>query len=299
MQRVLVIGGSGFIGGRLVARLGPHATATYLTKPLSGGIVFDIRTMRLADRLLRGQHGFSHAILAQGNNNIDYCAKHPAETDEVNVVGTARAISDLIDAGVVPVFISSDGVFSGNSGFRTEADSPDPILTYGHQKLAIERYMAGLSSPGLVARLSKVVGSCPDPRNIMSEWLDMVEAGRTLLCATDQILSPIDLDDVVDVVLALMKRGASGLYNVCGSEALSRFNLLNRLLAHTPSNFRARARIETCRLADLPLAEPRPLDCSLSNRKLMQEFAPELRPIEDICARLWKRYSSRPIFANQ
>jgi dTDP-4-dehydrorhamnose reductase len=297
MKRLLVIGGSGYIGERLLSRRGRAGiVATYHRKPIPGGIPFDVSTMRLADVVLRRNHGISHAILLQGINNIDYCASHSAETDEINVQGTIQAIGDLLDASVTPIFISSDAVFDGEQGFRSEDDAPNPILTYGRQKAAIEQYLSRQSSSWIVARLSKVVGSFSDRRNIMSEWLDSLIAGKRILCATDQILCPVDVDDVIEALILLGQSGVVGLYNVCGSQAISRYDLLQLLISKTEPLFAAAAKVEPCRLADLKLAERRPRDCTLSNRKLMSAFHINLRSLDEICTRLVVNYHSTKTF---
>lgn len=291
-SKVLLIGSSGFIGQRLAARLGRDvAIATYHRHPIPGGVHFDIGAMRLSDRFLTGRHGISHAILLHGMNKIDYCAQHPEETAQVNIEGTKRAIDDLLDAGVKPVYLSSDGVFDGSRGPWSEDDPPCPILTYGRQKAAIESYLSTISSPWLVARLAKVVGDHKDSRNLLSEWLDSIAAHRVIRCASDQTLSPIDVDDAVTALLFFIKTELTGLFNLCGSQILSRHELLMLLLSFADVSLRDRAEIEVCSLSDFVFAEPRPKNCSMSNRKFLAASRMSMRPIERVCESICRAYA--------
>src|SRR5271166_1797799 len=65
-QKLLILGASGFIGSNLIRRWAKRPfLATYLTRPVSGGMLFDIARERLRDHVLRPGHGFTHAVLAQ------------------------------------------------------------------------------------------------------------------------------------------------------------------------------------------------------------------------------------------
>ena len=292
-SKVLLVGGSGFIGQRLAARLGPDvAITTYRTHPFPGGVHFDVETMRLGDRFLTGRHGISHAVLMHGMNKLDYCALHPAESAQINVDGMIQAIDDLLDAGVKPLYMSSDGVFDGSRGPWSEDDTPCPILTYGRHKAAIESYLSKISSPWLVARLAKVVGDQIDPRNMLSEWLEAVSRGQVIRCASDQILSPIDVDDVVDALIFFLRSEINGLFNVCGSQILSRHELLQLLLSYS-EQLRQAARIELCSLADFTFAEARPKNCSMSNRKFLLASGMNMRPITRACRRICQIYAGQ------
>lgn len=289
--RILIIGGSGFIGRRLLSHLGPgRALATYHRTPFPGGVPFDSVTMRLADCFLTGQHGITHGILLQGITGIDRCAMAPDESARVNVDGTIRAIDDLLDAGVVPVYASSDSVFDGTEGPRTEEDPVSPILTFGRQAAAVETYLRGLSEPWVIARLTKVIAGFPSPRNILSEWIEAISRGELIRCAYDQILSPVDIEDVVSALMFFVAHETYGLYNVCGPHPLPRTDLLKTLLWFADPRFRAAARVEICSLSDLPVAEPRPRNCSLSNRKFAAASGLSAAAPDAICAKLSEFY---------
>jgi dTDP-4-dehydrorhamnose reductase len=290
-QKILVIGGSGFIGRRLVSHLGPERTiATHHTTPFPGSVRFDSARMRLADRFFLGRHGITHGILLQGITGIDRCAMAPAESAQVNVDGAINAIDDMLDAGVRPIYVSSDSVFDGSRGPSTESDPVAPILTYGRHAGAVEAYLGGLSALWAIARLTKVVASFPNPRNILSEWIETISRREVIRCAHDQILSPVDIDDVVAALMFFVGSGLSGLYNVCGPLPLSRIELLNTLLSCLGPALRAAARIEVCSLTDLSFAEPRPKNCSLSNRKFAAASGLSAAPPDRICARLSEYY---------
>lgn len=299
MSKILVVGGSGYIGHRLIARLGPGSVvATYHKRPFPGGVPYDIGAMRLADRFLMGRHDISHAILLQGITGVDQCAFAPEATARINVEGTIRAIEDLFDAGAKPLFVSSDGVFDGTRGPWTEDDAPCPTLVYGKQKAAVEDYLSRVSAPWVTARLAKVIGRFPDSRNILSEWLDAVCRGRVIRCAHDQILSPIDVDDVVKALTFFIAEQVSGLFNICGSRSLSRYDLLTLLLSRVRPDLRAAAMIEICSLSDFSFKEPRPRNCSMTNRKFLAASGLTFRSPEEICEGLWESYAqSRNISA--
>jgi dTDP-4-dehydrorhamnose reductase len=288
---MLVIGGSGFIGRRLVPHLGPERViATFHHAPFAGGVQFDSATMRAADRFLVGRHGITHGIVLQGITGIDRCALAPEETARVNVDGTINVINDLLDAGVVPIYASSDSVFDGSRGPCSEADPVCPILTYGRQAATVEAYLRNLSAPWVIARLTKVVASYPTPRNILSEWIEAIYRRDLIRCAYNQILSPIDIDDVVAALTFFVNNELRGLYNVCGPLPLPRLELLNTLLSFAGPRLRAAARIEICSLSDLPFAEPRPKNCSLSDRKFAAASGLAAASPEQICARLSRHY---------
>jgi len=227
---------------------------------------------------------------AKDVTGIDRCALAPEATARVNVQGAINAIDDMLDAGVTPICVSSDGVFDGSRGPWTEDDTTCPILTYGRQAAAVEAHLAEASLPWAIARLTKVVAHYRSPRNILSEWLDAIAERKLIRCADDQILSPIEIDDVVDALLHFVGSGLTGLYNVAGPEPLSRIDLLKSMLFCAGWSFEAAARIEVCSLSDFDFVEPRPKNCSLSNRKFAAASGLVASAPDRICARLGRLY---------
>jgi dTDP-4-dehydrorhamnose reductase len=289
--KVLVIGASGFIGRRLASHLGAERViATYYTSPLPDGVLFDSATMRLRDRFFLGRHGITHGLLLQGMTGIDRCALSPDLSSLVNVEGAINSISDMLDAGVVPIYVSSDSVFDGTRGPCTEDDPVCPILTFGKQTAEVETYLHRLAEPWAIARLTKVVAGFPNPRNILSEWIEAISRREVIRCAYDQILSPVDIDDVVAALSYFVNHPLYGLYNIAGPLPLPRTELLQTLLSYLEPRLRAAARIETCSLSELPVVEPRPKNCSLSNRKFAADSGLSATSPDSICARLARHY---------
>jgi dTDP-4-dehydrorhamnose reductase len=285
--KVLVVGASGFIGRRVSMAFSPrNCVGTYCHTPIAHGVHFDACVERLGDRFLRRGHGLTHAVLAHGLTSLNQCAREPDQTAAVNVIGTERMIDDLVDAGVHPILLSHDGVFDGSPGPRSEEDAPGPILAYGRQKLAVEEYLKTKGNGSTILRLCRVVARFAHERNLLSKWLDQIARSEPILCATDQRLTPVDIEDVVQIVRFFVNTGVSGLYHVAGSEVLTRHELLTNVLEQLPRHYRRWAVIKSCRLQDIPSVEPLPLDCSLANYKLreMCGFAPA--PMATVCREL-------------
>ena len=282
--RYLIIGASGFIGARLLSILGSdNAVATYCNRPVAGGVVFNAVNMRLADTILKQHNKLTHAFVFHGITKIDACARDPQGTAQVNVVSVCKVIDDLVDHGIVPVFASSDAVFDGSRGMWTEDDPVNPILTYGRHKAQVEHYLQEKSFPWLVARIAKVARTVPGHVDILSDWMDKLESGAVIHCAHDQVFSPIDVDDAVEVLLSLAEGGHSGIFHVCGPRPVTRLELLQMLIEEVQKYRELRAQIIPCSIRDFEFVEPRPFDTSMSPRKLYEILGRGFDDPREIC----------------
>jgi dTDP-4-dehydrorhamnose reductase len=290
--KVLLLGGSGFVGSRLIASWSQDCLkATFCNQPLVGAVQIDLKHDRLADRFFTRGHNFTHVILAHGMTKLKQCASLSAEAVAINVTGTVKAIEDAVDAGVQPIFLSSDAVFDGRRGPRSEDEVPSPILSYGLQKLKVETYLSRLSSPWTILRLTKVVASFMSERNLLSQWLLQLDSLDPIQCATDQVLSPIDVDDIVRSLQFVIENSVTGVFHVAGSDVVTRYELLQTLLRHVPEQIRREARIHACLISDIPAIEPLPINCSLSNTKFRSASGISPRSMNEICAELCQKFS--------
>lgn len=281
--RYLIVGASGPVGRRLQLALGDEtALATYHRTPIPGGVFFDALSTRLAD-MLPEPAGVTHAFLLYGMTNMDDCARDASLSGRVNVDSMCRLIDELAARDIVPVFVSSDAVFDGTQGRRTESDAAQPVLTYGRQKLAVEQYLQRRPGRSLVVRLAKVVGTRA-PGDMLEDWMDSLDSGATIRCAFDQVVSPVHADDVAECLKRLASGGHTGLYHVAGPTVLTRLELLNMLLQELRRYRAPNAAIVPCRLNDLPFLEPRPLDCSMSAVKVQAAVSYRCRSMPTACA---------------
>jgi len=245
--------------------------------------------MRLTDTVLKQHHGLTHAFILHGVTAIDACARDPAGTARINVAGAQRVIDDLVEHGITPVFASTDAVFDGSRGLWTEEDPVKPILTYGRQKLEVENYLSARTERTLILRLSKVVGNRLGANTMLDDWPSKVEAGETIRCARDQVLSPINVDDAFEAFIRLTEVNRTGIFHVSGPEPVTRLKFLETFIEETARYRKVQARVIPRSLRDLQQvlkwAEPRPLDTSMSPRKLCAVLGHGLDDFRTLCRR--------------
>jgi len=281
--KLLVLGGSSFVGKHLLARLTTaQYTATYAANACPGMVKFDCTSMRLAEAV-GDLAAFDQALLLLGDTQPDSCVRDPARSQAVNVDGIKRVIGDLLAAGVRPIFVSSEFVFDGNKGRYSETDMPNPILLYGVQKLAVERYLESVTEDYAVLRLAKVYGGEIGDGTLFTNWLPAIERGGQQKCASDQRFSPIYVDDVVDALLKVAESRVRGVFHLGGPEGLSRMECLEALLTQVRSVRPVAVETVPCRINDFEFSETRPVDVSMRIDKLAAEIGFSPRRVEDFC----------------
>lgn len=267
-SKILVLGASGFVGQQIMRDWGDQAVGTHKNTQHKSTAYFDPMTMSI--RQIVGIENCSHAVILYGEREPDGCWQQPEFTHRLNVESTKQVILACLDLGIVPVFASSEMVFSGNKGMYEETDVPDPILLYGKYKVEVEQFLAENSDDYIVFRLSKVMGFVENDRSLFANWLAQLEANTSGLirCAQDQYFSLIAVSDVSRLLFALIRCQAKGVYHFSDGVRHNRLDLLNLLLSSYERKSAKKILIEPVSINDFGLPEVRPLDLSMASTKL-------------------------------
>jgi len=194
----------------------------------------------------------------------------------------------LYEFGIFPIFASSDNVFDGSTGDYTETDPPSPIGVYGRQKLEIEKFLATRGDDHLILRFTKVYGDDLDDGTMFTAWLKSLLAGETITVATDQVLSPVFIDDVMAAIERLIETAATGIFHIAGPMAASRAELLDDMLSEGQEFLPKNPQVQRCRINDLGLLEQRPLKVSLSAEKLVRHTGIDLTGPAEVIRRVFE-----------
>lgn len=222
--RVAVLGG-GYLGQAFAEVLRVSDPETPLThhRATEGAQRLDYARPDLAAVDLRGA---GVALLLGGVTRIAACDADPAGSHAVNVAGILELVRQLTERGVRPVVFSSDYVFAGDAGPYGHDAPLAPSTAYGRQKAELERGLAAFPQ-ALLVRLGKVYGTRRGDGTLLDGFAAAWARGEPVSAATDQLMTPIHVEDAVRTVLARLD--VPGPLHVCGRESASRWELAERL----------------------------------------------------------------------
>lgn len=260
-MRILIVGGSGFLGGELVRRSvmdGRVVAATYLSRPGAAAgadwLPLDVRD-RTAVAALIGEFGPDIVVNAAFR-----------QSDWVTTaMGAAHVAVATSENGGRLVHVSSDAVFSGKAVTYTENCVPDPITPYGAAKAAAETAVQAIDPTAVIARTSLIVGDGGSPHEDLVRSL--ATGGRNGVLFTDDVRCPVHVRDLSAALLELANSDRAGIHHVAGADAVSRYELgclIARRDGFDPARLPFGRRADT----DLPGPVDVRLDCGLTQRHL-------------------------------
>ncbi len=285
-NKILILGSSGFVGRHLLQALGSSRTiSTYCKSPIPGGVAFSLPQSKLVDVLEKPQE-ISHAVILLGETHIDTCANQLSSSQAVNVTGIIGVIEELYKLNIKPIFASTDHVFDGAKGGYKENDTPTPIVAYGRQKRAVEEYLEQTANEYCIVRLSKVYGSDPLDGTLFTAWHRALRDGASIDVASDQIFSPIHINDVISGILELINQPSHGTYHFCGPDSMSRLCFLEELMKIYGRSTSITSRVEQRSINDFELTETRPIDVSMLSTRIQSELGMAPRSYKQILPEL-------------
>ncbi|MGG7574947.1 SDR family oxidoreductase [Streptomyces sirii] len=218
-MRILVVGGSGFLGRELArrARESGHAvTATF------AGRAGDVPGVRWLPLDLRRSEAIA-PVLGQARPDVVVNAAYRKADWAITADGAIHLAMAATRHGSRLVHVSSDAVFSGADVHYDESATPDPITPYGAAKAAAETAIRLLAPAAVIARTSLIIG---DGGSVHEAFVHDLAAGRRQgVLFTDAIRCPVHVTDLARAVLELAASDRAGVCHLAGPDALSRHEL--------------------------------------------------------------------------
>ena len=175
-MRVLVTGGDGFVGRRLMAGLDDDALNIDIVHGL------DVRE----EKALAWVRDYDPEIVFHlaAKHHVPWCREHPEETLSVNVDGTDALLASLGPSIRSVVLASSAAVYGWGEQPFFEDSLPAPADVYGKSKVAAEQLLQGFSSRFpkarcVAARLFNVVGPGDRTPHIVPDMAARSRSGRS------------------------------------------------------------------------------------------------------------------------
>lgn len=224
---LLVTGASGYLGSRLIqqAREMWQVIAATFTQ---GVALEDVHGVRLD---IRDRDAVRELVQAARPRAIIHTAMDttsPESMQAVIVEGTRNVAAAAADVGAYLVHMSTDMVFDGERAPYAPEDLPQPVTPYGRAKAAAEAIVASLVPSAAIVRTSLIYGFSPlDPRTL---WvLDSLRGRRPITLFTDEVRSPVWVDQLAAALLELAARETPGTWHLAGPQAIDRYSLGARL----------------------------------------------------------------------
>ncbi|WP_229421480.1 family 1 glycosylhydrolase [Telluria antibiotica] len=159
---------------------------------------------------------------------------------------------------------SSDLVFDGTLDRPyVESDTVAPLGVYGRSKADAERRVLDSDPQALIIRTSAFFGPW-DQHNIVTQALDALDAGRPFVAASDQVVSPTYVPDLVNACLDLLIDRECGIWHLTNGAALSWADLVRRACAAAGVDDSG---LEVRTTAELGLRAARPRNSAMSSER--------------------------------
>ena len=274
MTRILVTGGSGFLGhnlGTSLSRRHKIFSGFCMNPPDAGKVTpiqFDIAD---AGEVLSMIHRVRPELVihSAAMSEPDECERRPERALEVIVAGTRNIAEACAGISARLIHISTDLVFDGERGMYSEEDAVHGISVYARAKIQAERIVQAALSSAVVVRVALLfgIGSSSHPGSVVTtigRWRE----GREQTFYTDQFRTPSFAPQVAEVIEKLIERpDISGTFHLGGADRVSRFDFAAALAqkAGIASDLVRRGSMHD----SLALAQ-RGADCSLVSKKIEQ-----------------------------
>jgi len=281
MKTILVIGGSGVIGSKLVKYFldnNDNVEFTYLTnRPYFGkGTSLNIsekdRVLELVEMLNPDVVIHTTAI-----TNVDFCEKNHAMADLIHVDGTANIIEGCKNTKSKLVYVSTSFVFDGKKRLYFEDDPISPATYYGYTKAKGEEMVKKSNLSYLILRTDQPY--CWTEKwqhtNSVLRVIQTLGENKILREVTDWYNNPTYVPDFVDATSKLIQEEMTGIFHLSGSDFISRYDwsLLVAEVFGLDKNLLVPITSDTLNLA------AKRVNVNLSNEKIFQKTGIKMKDL--------------------
>lgn len=251
IDHVLIIGGGGMLGRAWRGLLASHG----IRSETIGRDRLDLEDGDAIGALELSP--YSHVVSCAAWTAVDEAEEHEPRAHAVNGAAVGALARRCADAGAAFVTYSTDYVFNGRTErpYRVD-DRHDPVNAYGRSKAAGEALLREIDADWLCVRTSWVYA--PWGRNFVRTIAEAAQRRPELRVVDDQRGRPTSAEGLARTTLALMRRGARGIWHATDGGECTWFGLAREIVRLTGAD----CRVEPCTSAEFPRPAARPA-CSV------------------------------------
>jgi len=209
---------------------------------------------------------------------VDKCETERELSWKINVDGVKNLIIAAKKNNCKIVHYSTDYVFDGRNGPYTEESIPNPVSFYGREKLASENALYTSDINYAIIRTLVLYGNGVNIKQNFVLWLiQKLKNNEPVNIVTDQISNVTMIDDLAFGSLKIIEKDLKGIYNIAGSDILSRYEFAMKVCEVFDFN---KALVNPLITASLSQAAPRPLKSGLTTYKIESELG--FKPMDSL-----------------
>lgn len=228
-EKLLIIGGSGFVGSTLAnyAKDDYDVIITYnKNKPKnSNHQLFKIDLLKNKDKIIELIQTLkpNFVVHTAAHPSVDLCETDPNLANELHIEITKDISNICKKINTKLIYISTDAVFDGESTNNYfEDDNTNPVNHYGSTKLSAEKIILNSSNQNVILRTAVIYGW--DKKSRFSNWIiDSLKENKIVDPHIDQFNTPTLVDDLVKSILKIISMNISGLFHATGRTCVNRF----------------------------------------------------------------------------
>lgn len=212
----LIIGKNSFIAKQLMLR---NEYCTTSSTNDSGDYYLDLKNPEEFDYSVIS--ATTNIILLAAISSPDQCNNNFEEAYQINVAGTKKFITRVIEKGARVLFFSSDVVYGNTIKIVDENSLTNPFGKYAQMKDEIEKEFEH-NSNFKVFRLSYVLSQKDKYLRYLHQCLLKGEVAEVFDPFVRKVVYIEDLLDAIENILLQWDHFSSSKFNICGGEAISR-----------------------------------------------------------------------------
>ena len=251
VNKILITGGSGFIGSALVSKLAMDKNNEIYVIDIEEPKInltakyekMDIRSNQIQSYLQKIKPNKIIHLAAQASVAIS--SKDPILDNDVNVGGSLNILKSATQLNLSQfVFFSTGGAIYGEEVGKkfNEENIINPQSPYGISKASFENYLNYYSNkfniPSTIIRPSNVFGPGQNPNGeagVVSIFAKKMLENKpvTIFGSGNEYRDYIFIDDVVDFIEKIIEKNTTGTYNLCSTQktkTIEIFELLKKII---------------------------------------------------------------------
>jgi dTDP-4-dehydrorhamnose reductase len=177
-------------------------------------------------------------IHAAAMTQVDDCEQNKSISYSVNVDGTRNLLASAEEVNSRFCLISTDFVFSGESGPYSENDPTGAVNYYGQTKELAEQLVISSRLNWSIARTVLLYGKAdPSKRTNFIYWVKQnLEEGKQIKVVNDQIRTPTFIPDLANGITLMIEKGARGIFHLSGRDILTPYQMAILIAKHLHLN---------------------------------------------------------------